>query len=184
MFTYATASATGIAAGLLVTALFGWGCEKFLKLSVTVKFPPHFDVANIEKGGGGKQLGVLERVLFFGSLWLGRYEVAAGWLAFKVAAKWAAWQNIMKMPDQIFKDDIWMEFKNRNMVGSYLVGRFLNGTLYNIICAAIGWTVGTNVFMITHKLAENILWWAAGAVIGALAVLILSGLPDSDKHAA
>jgi hypothetical protein len=138
-----------------------------------------------EKGGGGKQLGVLERVLFFGSLGLGRYEVAAGWLAFKVAAKWASWQHITRMPDKIFPNDVARDVEYKNMVGSRVLGRFLIGTLYNILCAAIGWIVGTIVVRIADRLPENILWMAATCTgIGALAVLIWSCWPDCDKGAA
>jgi hypothetical protein len=139
--------ATAIGAGLIVTALLGRWSKKFLDRSVTVEFPPGFDVLKeVEKGGGGRQLGVLERVLFFGSLWIGRYEVAAGWLAFKVAAKWASWQHITRMPEKIYPDDIAKDIEHKNKVGSRVLGRFLNGTLYNILCATIGWIIGTVVF--------------------------------------
>ena len=39
----------------------GLGCNWFLDHSVTVKFPPGFEILKkVETGGGGKQLGVLE----------------------------------------------------------------------------------------------------------------------------
>jgi hypothetical protein len=176
----------GVGAGLMVTALLGWTCNWFLNHSVTVKFPPGFEVfKEAEKGGGGKQLGVLERVLFFGSLWIGRYEVVAGWLAFKVAAKWASWQHITRMPEQIFPNDVTKDIEIKRKVGSCVLGRFLNGTIYNILCAVIGWVVGTIAYRIALRLSADTLLIAAVCTgIGALVLLILSGWPDSDKEAA
>jgi hypothetical protein len=173
-------TAIGVGVGLTVTALLGMGCGFFLKHSVTVRFPPDLEfLEKVESGGGGKQLGVLERVLFFGSLWLGRYEVAAGWLAFKVAAKWASWQHITRMPDKLFRDDVSRDVVSKNKIGSRMLGRFLNGTLYNFLCAAIGWIVGTVVFRMAHWLPAAILWIAVVCTgIMALALFVWSGWPD------
>jgi len=47
---------------------------------VIVKFPGGFeDFEESEKGGGGNELGILERLLFFVSAWLGQYVIAGGW---------------------------------------------------------------------------------------------------------
>ena len=120
--------------GILITALVGLFCKKFLDWSVTQGFPTSFSAfKSAEKGGGGKCLGILERLLFFASLWLGRYEAAAGWLAFKVAAKWATWQHIVKLPEVISDDAL----KNRLQLASRLLGRFLNGTIYNVLLRAL-----------------------------------------------
>jgi hypothetical protein len=176
-------TAIGVGTGLTVTALLGWACNWFLDHSVTVKFPPGFEILKeVERGGGGKQLGVLERVLFFGSLGFGRYEVVAGWLVFKLGAKWASWQHITRMPKKIVPNDVVKDIEIKNIVGSRVLGRFLNGTLYNILCAAIGWIVGTMVLRAAVRLPENILWIAAICTgIVALAVLIWSGWPDSEN---
>jgi hypothetical protein len=177
----------GVGAGLMVTTLLGWGCNWFLNHSVTVRFPPDLEAfRGAEKGGGGKQLGVLERVLFFGSLWLGRYEIAAGWLAFKLGAKWATWQHITRMPEKIVPNDIAKDIEIRTIVSSRVLGRFLNGTLYNILCAAIGWIIGTVAYRIALRLSADTLPVAAACTgIGALALLIWSGWPDHpDKDAA
>src|SRR5262249_26459559 len=174
-------SATAIGAGLWITALLGLLSKDFLNCSVWVKFPPGFEFfEKTESGGGGKQLGVLERVLFFGSLWIGRYEVVAGWLAFKVAAKWASWQHITRMPETIFPSDVAKDMEIKRVVSARVLGRFLNGTLFNILCAAIGWVVSNFVFRTADWLLPgNSLWWAfAGTWIGALEFLIWSGWPD------
>jgi hypothetical protein len=73
--------------GLLLMLALGSACDRFLERSVTAE-PT---IGWHEAGGGGKQLGVIERLLFFSSFWLGEYAIAGGWLVFKAAGKWAAW---------------------------------------------------------------------------------------------
>lgn len=86
-----------------------------------------------------------------------------GW-ALKVAAKWPSWQHIAKIPDQdrsgsvhtrgtlenLFgllvtrpsqrepEEDVYLDLHDRLHLSNNLLGRFLNGTLYNIICAGLG----------------------------------------------
>jgi hypothetical protein len=144
-----------VGVGILVTAALGSLCGSFLATSVTVNFPAEFeDFEESEKGGGGKELGILERVLFFAAAWLDAYVIAAGWLTFKVAAKWASWQHITKIPEtlkQEYTKGGHITYLNiterqyldaRRRLGSHLLGRFLNGTLYNIFCAGVGYVVG------------------------------------------
>src|SRR4030095_13107084 len=96
---------TTIGTGLFVTLFLGWFCGAFLRHTVTSGYPERFkDFEESEKRGGGAQLGVLERVLFFASFWLEQSVFVAGWLTFKVAAKWAVWQHIVKIPENA-KDD-------------------------------------------------------------------------------
>jgi hypothetical protein len=116
--------------GLIAALVLGWFCECFLRKSV--KAQP--EIGSHEAGGGGKQLGTLERILFFGSFLLAEYSIAAGWLAFKVAAKWASWQHVVRIPD----NDLDPGLKERITLSSRLLGRFLNGTLYNGLCAYVG----------------------------------------------
>ncbi len=119
--------------GVIVTTVAGWFCECFLKRSVTAPLPLSGQV--IQGTGGGKQLGTLERLLFYLSFGFDAHTIAAGWLAFKVAAKWAAWQHLVKLPDNN------IELRERSTLSSYVLGRFLNGTLYNGLCAFIGLAV-------------------------------------------
>lgn len=69
--------------GLIGTLLLGWFCETFLEKSVKAK--PKIGAHEADRGG--KQLGVLERLLFFGSFLLGQYAAAGGWLLFKGSRK-------------------------------------------------------------------------------------------------
>jgi hypothetical protein len=159
-----------VGAGLLVTLILGLYCECFLKKSVTA--PPIF---KHEVGGGGKQLGVLERLLFFGSFLLGEYTLTAGWLAFKVAAKWASWQHVIKISD---KADETRNVNVRVIVSSRLLGRFLNGTLYNALCACIGVLVGKFVshlygYPLKNASGEVLLWILFTLTV--VAVIILTG---------
>jgi hypothetical protein len=88
------------------------------------------------------------------------------------------------MPEKIVPNDVAKDIEITNKVGSRVLGRFLNGTLYNIFCAAIGWIVGTVVSGIAFSLPANILWIAAACTdIGALALLIWSGWPDPQTDA-
>ena len=116
--------------GLSFTLILGLFCECFLDKSVTAK--P--SIGYHEVGGGGKQLGVLERILFFACFLLDQYTAAAGWLAFKAAGKWASWQHVVKISDK----DGDLDQNERLTLSSRLLGRFLNGTLYNILCASMG----------------------------------------------
>ncbi len=72
-------------------------------------------------------LGVLETLIFFGSVWAGKYELAAGWLVFKVGTKWSAWQHIVPKIS-----DAWEE---RNTWAARVVSHFLVGTAANAVIA-------------------------------------------------
>jgi hypothetical protein len=169
-----------IGGGILVTAVLGLLCGPFLDASVTVKFPEEFkDFKESEKGGGGKELGILERVLFFASAWLSAYVIAGAWLTFKVAAKWASWQHITKIPETLKDEDERKYMDARRRLSSRLLGRFLNGTLYNIFCAGMGWLVGKGLLRYSDRLPGDLWNWAVLVFIG-VAVLIgrpLIGLP-------
>jgi hypothetical protein len=64
---------------------------------------------------------------------LGQYAVTAGWLVFKAAGKWAAWQHVVRISEKEPE-----ELQQRLLLSSRLLGRFLNGTLYNALCAGVG----------------------------------------------
>jgi hypothetical protein len=86
-------------------------------------------------------LGLLEAVIFFAAFYVeGAGIVGAGWLAFKVAAKWAAWQHVIKIPEAGFPtpDDEIENLRVKNEWGSRLLARFLLGTLYNVFCGLVG----------------------------------------------
>jgi hypothetical protein len=123
--------------GVLVTMVSGFFCECFLQRSVTADpGPPYSGVP--QEGGGGKELGVLERLIFFSSLWNKDWlNIAGAWLVFKAAGKWAAWQHIVKTPST----DHPAALRVRIEASARLLGRWLNGTLYNGLCAFCGFAV-------------------------------------------
>jgi len=136
-----------ISLGLLLTLFLGCFCEFFLQKSVIAK-ARYIDVQSTQTGGGGRQLGVLERLLFFASLWLGEYTIAGSWLVFKAAGKWAAWQHIARLPDEGGRQAA----EDRIIASSQLLGRFNNGTLYNGFCAGIGVLLAKGAPYFAHQL--------------------------------
>lgn len=67
------------------------------------------------------------------------------WLAFKVASKWEAWQNIIKIPEDFHKyqntnrtTNLLDQFKARNIIASYTLQRWLLGTIGNVAIAILG----------------------------------------------
>jgi hypothetical protein len=162
-----------IGVGILVTALLGMLCSPFLELTVTSKIPDEFKTWRLaQKAGGGADLGLLERLLFFAAFWMDAHVVAGAWLAFKVAAKWAAWQHIAKLPDTLKDEDDRQYMAARFWLSSNLLGRFLNGTLYNIFCAGSGWLLGKTLLF--NKI--YLLHWVFGVFI-LVAILFLIGVP-------
>ena len=147
---------SAIGAGLLVTQLLGWYCGWFLKRGVTIQLPFRFkSFETVEIQGGGEQLGVLERFLFFATVWLAAYEIAGGWLVFKVAAKWTSWEHIIKIPESTTEHDREQYLADKNFLASRLLGRFLNGTLYNIFCGGIGGIIAWIVNSFSQQLSRT-----------------------------
>jgi hypothetical protein len=110
-------------------------------MTISVKLPEEFaflDPDTNEYRTGGKWLGLLECLLFFASFWLREYLIAGGWLTFKLGAKWAAWQHVIKMPETMSQDDSKKDLRVRNAIGSIQLARFLNGTLFNAFCGMVG----------------------------------------------
>ncbi|HXG49913.1 MAG TPA: hypothetical protein VNN77_00720 [candidate division Zixibacteria bacterium] len=131
------------AGGLVLTILLGLLSAEFLNATVRVELPERYkSLAALEQKGGGAYLGLLERVLFFIAFWLGQHLLAVGWLGFKVAARWATWAVLIRPPDAGQID----AFRDSVDLSARLLGRFLNGTLYNILCAAVGFVIGKFVF--------------------------------------
>ena len=98
--------------------------------------------------------------------------IAGAWLAFKVAAKWAAWQHIAKLPDTFENEDAKKYLNARFQLSSNLLGRFLNGTLYNVFCAGVGFLFGKA--LLVNKI--YLLHWIVGVFI-LVVILILIGVP-------
>lgn len=107
----------------------------------------------IKRPSGGSWIGLTETILFYALLLASRPEGIAAWLVFKVAAKWDAWKNIVQWPDRLpghEKDEknplvIARYVGARNMIGSWIMGRFTLGTAINIIVALAGYVTYVNV---------------------------------------
>jgi len=91
-----------------------------------------------------KCIGLLERFVFYFSMVISQPSIIGFWLAFKVASKWQAWQNISKIPDYLSKNhktsdknNTLGQFKARNIIATYTLQRWFLGTLGNIAIAAI-----------------------------------------------
>lgn len=81
-------------------------------------------------------LGTMERLLFLFSFAAdGAAPVGAGWLLFKVAAKWESWSNIIKVPGDEKAEP---PLPARNVWGTKVLSQFLVGTLANIMVGLIG----------------------------------------------
>ncbi len=90
----------------------------------------------------GKWLGALERLVALASAWTGKYELVAGWLAFKVASKWEVWTNVLKVPESL-SDIAPLEYlRARRVWGSMMLMRFLLGTLSNVLLGIFSAYVG------------------------------------------
>ncbi|MGE5216174.1 MAG: hypothetical protein ACM3SP_04120 [Chloroflexota bacterium] len=164
-----TFESLAIACGLLITTLLGFLCKTFLDRSIDIE-PP---VVRGDSGAG--QLGLIERLLFFVTFYAASYPLAAGWLAFKVATKWYGWQHVARIP----ADDYKLMLKQRVDWANYLVGRSLNGTLYNGLAGAPGMVVAEIV--IEHRkliigLVHGHMLSASLIVNLAVIVLVISGL--------
>jgi hypothetical protein len=96
---------------------------------------------------GGKYIGCLERILYYISLvaatWENAAQLIAAILAFKVAAKWETWKNIVQVPSDKTKEsyDDYSYFLFRRQWGQSVLVRFVVGTFSNILFAIIGYGV-------------------------------------------
>ena len=112
-----------------------------LETYVTVAHAERLRNHDYEEHGGGPFLGFLERILFFVSFWQSAL-LGGAWLAFTLGAKWKVWEQIIKVPGTSDGQEIEeRKYAEREQLGSRVLGRFLNGTLWNLICGMIGTAV-------------------------------------------
>jgi hypothetical protein len=172
-----------IGTGLLVAQVLGTWCKCFLCRSVTATVPKSIRLNRRQENDGSRQLGTFEVLLFFTSVSLGEYSIAGAWLAFKVAAKWAAWQYIAQKPHETLNSidrtthahDVYLGLRERLRLSNYLLGTFINGTLYNIVAAGIGGIIENLILtVLPHRLfflSESTLWawlvsvWAMNIIL-------------------
>ena len=81
----------------------------------------------------GKWLGMLERTISAVAGWTHAYELAAGWLAFKVASKWEVWSNVLRLPESFPGVEPLPWLRARRQWGANLLMRFLTGTISNVL---------------------------------------------------
>lgn len=107
----------------------------------------------VEHGQTGSTIGFLERFLFLGAFWVGAYPVIVAWLGFKVAAKWESWSHVVQVPTTLdpVRPIVWLQARMR--FGSWLLSRFLVGTLMNILIAGIAGYLGHRSFVVITWLA-------------------------------
>jgi hypothetical protein len=145
--------------GLFITFVLGMFSINMISLTkreLVAKVPelnvdPRLKDAVTGAENAGAYIGLLERVLFFTALSMGANGpfIIAGYLGFKVAAKWEAWRNIVKVPRRL--EDIAGGEENldyfllRKHWGSIRLSTFLVGTLYNMLCAMAGYFVSRMV---------------------------------------
>ena len=84
---------------------------------------------------GGGFVGVLEQIAFFFAFLLGVHIFIGAWLVFKVAAKWESWGNIVRLKETRDGNLDSDSFEIRHRFGTWLLNRFLIGTLLNILLA-------------------------------------------------
>jgi hypothetical protein len=89
----------------------------------------------------GKWIGHLERMIFFFALFIDAKDAAAAigvWLAFKVAAKWEAWNHMAYVPDRV-KDVPPLRLASaRRIWAAHGYATFVMGTGANFFFGAAG----------------------------------------------
>ena len=98
----------------------------------------------------GRWIGYLERFLALASFWIPEHTIIGAWVAFKLAAKWEGWRNIVQFPDKLEGTTQLDYLRARSELGSYLITRLLVGTFANILIGLVAWYVGTNSFEIYY----------------------------------
>lgn len=143
--------------GLLVTILLGTTVPVLVGRTIPQpRKPTGFKGddwnAIFEHYDAGGSIGFLERFLSLVVFWLPEPNVLIAWLAFKVAAKWESWKNIVQVPKDIKGYSPLASFRVRKTLGSWLLTRFLVGTLANILIGAAG--------AYTGKVSLTLVAWA------------------------
>jgi len=114
-------------------------------------------IGRSDKNRAGKWLGILECLLFYVMIASTNYVAIAGWLAFKVAAKWEAWKNIVRFPDKIESEEKISELdflRARTELGTWIMSKFLIGTMLNLFVGLISFGLSGLVVEVIWFLAE------------------------------
>jgi hypothetical protein len=139
--------------GIGATIALGAGVGQLLEITVPKPTRPKSIKEKdwqlvFELHGVGGPIGFFERLLSLVAFWISQeYILIVGWLAFKVAAKWEAWKNIRQIPTSLPGINPLAWFRIRNAFGSWVLSRYLVGTLVNILIGALGMYLGKNSFV-------------------------------------
>lgn len=144
--------------GIAVIVLLGSGVETFLKKVIPQPECPKalkkeaWDALS-KRVHTGSWIGLFERLLSLVAFWIPAYEILAGWLVLKVAAKWESWRNVIQIPSHLrgVSDVAWLE--GRVAYGSWLLSRFLVGTLLSVLIGAIGAYAGKHFWKVVDWVA-------------------------------
>jgi hypothetical protein len=135
-----------IAVGLVATIVAGFAVKRIIALIAQPEKPQAMTDVDwqllVGVKGVGDKIGILERLLSFASLASGQYVILGGWLAFKLAAKWEVWKHIIQVPQSVDGISPLVWFQARNAFGSWVLSRFLIGTLANVLVGFIGAAAG------------------------------------------
>ena len=147
----------GLLFGIVINVCVGW------ILKVTVPKPKHPDFIKDEdwdefmnRSGGnrGAWIGFFERLLIFLFVWLNQPTIIVAWFAFKVAAKWESWKNIAQVPHTLKDVDDITWYRVRHSLGSWILARFLIGTIINILVGTIAGLIVRNYYNLSALLPQ------------------------------
>jgi hypothetical protein len=89
----------------------------------------------------GTWVGIFERIVLFGAVLAGSWEAVGVWLAFKLAAKWEAWDHMGFVPDDPAPGKNVAPLKwaaARRVWAAQGYATFVVGTAANLLLAAVG----------------------------------------------
>lgn len=136
---------------IMVAAGLGSGVRCFLNWAVQMPQPPGGITqaewnAITKRVDAGGPIGFFERLLIALSFFTEKEAIIAAWFGFKVAAKWEAWKNIVQVPSRVDQIPQLAWFQVTKLFGSWVLSRFLVGTLVNLAIGAFAAYVGKNSF--------------------------------------
>lgn len=123
--------------GIIVVVMLGFGVGPLLNYW-TAPARPEDEPSWPDVRAAGRAIGLLESLLFFVSIVVGYPVFIGAWLVFKVAAKWEAWGNIVRLPELPQANLNSDSFRERWKFSTWLHSRSLLGTLLNVAIAGIG----------------------------------------------